>query len=152
MINTEYKEIIRRLNLTQAEFAEAAGINLHTVHARCSATRTRITAKAEIEMLRFALARVLRMTITGPAPRIKHEREIPPEFEVANRRAAAQRAGSVKRAAPAKAPAAPQTCLWRDPRTGARCTLKREAMPGARLCVAHGQEAGFAGIRRFDPV
>jgi len=82
MTNAEYAAAIKNLGLTRAEFCRLTKINPHTVDARCrpNGARTRITPKAEIEMLRFALARTLRMNISGPMAMITHAREIPPEF------------------------------------------------------------------------
>ena len=149
MLNSEYAKILKRLNLTRSEFAGLIGASVHTVNARCCG-RTRITAKAHLQILEIAVAHLLRMTISGPAPRMKHAREVPAEFESDSypRSARSQRTSQtphrgVKKFRPAR-PIAARTCA------APGCQLPVEALPGARLCPQHGQDAPFMGWRRFE--
>lgn len=167
MLNAEYSELIRRLGLTRREFSELTGVNIHTVESRCREGKTRITARAHSHILEFAVSRLLRMKISGPAPRIRHAREIPEEFERKSDISASpgsQTSGQRRPTKAAKAATAvavftghalpgfgaPQTpppqsvtCAYPN------CHRPVEGLPHARLCVQHGQEAQFLGIKRF---
>jgi hypothetical protein len=154
--NREYRELIAKLGMSKPEFAAASGVPLGTVKARCRTGVARITARAELELLRFAAGRMLGWPLSPPMPRIRHAREAPSEFFEAtverkrerSKAAAAERdqlninlfTGMTSKPSP---PKPTPTCA------APNCGRAVEAMANARFCPQHAMEAAWLGFKRF---
>jgi hypothetical protein len=163
MENREYASLIAKLGLTHREFADLSGVNVHGVRMRCRVGLTRITARAELHILRFVAGRLLGKPLSPPMLAMKHDRPPPDEWRKARKRdpvsaaaipapAAARGrlcAGTVEEARaafvgkPPTTPPKPVTCAAKG------CMRPVEALPGALLCPQHAIESGWLGLKRF---
>jgi hypothetical protein len=142
MDNLEYLALIQSVGFTQKTFSAQCQISQHTIEARCRPARTRITAKAELHLLRFVAGRLLGKPLSPPMPRIRHAREVPFERKrkrVGRKVAQGDAALAALIGAKQPSPTRPQLCA-------APGCLRQPGTPERLYCALHEPDAAFRGL------